>query len=459
MRISISGKGIHRREVAGVERLRELPSDWYAFTNLELIQLGSMPRQIDVVIVLDDRIVIADLKDWSGRITSDADRWFQDDRTVDTSPVKKILENVRIMASLLKGFLSKKAPRGSKVGRPQIPLIEGCVILTGRCDIRALPDLEKPRVFTIDEFCRVIQDKSLRSSRFAKPNWIDKAEPYTGGNSKWRPWLGEFFGSGGGYFKPSEKLYGDYRVVSDITYEHPRKLYSEYNVEEVTASRSAGLLRYWDFSQADPRYASEEARTEIAGREQNVIAFLIDRLPDLETVLIRPRVSDPNKGIHYWEVFEKRRQLRRLADFLKLHTIELTPAARVDLARTILSHVAGMHRLGAAHLDLGSHSIWMELPSVVRISHLVAAAYPELGTLGDRRYEFLASGTILPESILGGAVDHFRKDVFLLGVVAHMILFGSAPKSRTPGDPPTWDASVDTKGCIRAFASLDCEMP
>jgi hypothetical protein len=56
MRISISGKGIHRREVPGVEKLRTLPAEWYAFTNLELIQPGEMPRQLDVIIVLiDDR--------------------------------------------------------------------------------------------------------------------------------------------------------------------------------------------------------------------------------------------------------------------------------------------------------------------------------------------------------------------------------------------------------------------
>ena len=60
MRIHISGKGIHRREVPGIEKLRTLPSDWYAFTNLELIEAGAMPRQIDVVIVLDDRAMLID---------------------------------------------------------------------------------------------------------------------------------------------------------------------------------------------------------------------------------------------------------------------------------------------------------------------------------------------------------------------------------------------------------------
>ena len=203
------------------------------------------------------------------------------------------------------------------------------------------------------------------------------------------------------------------------------------------------MLRLWDFSQADPRYASEEARTEIAGREQNVIAYLIDRQPDLESVLIRPKIADPDKGIHYWEVFERRRQLRRLSEFLASHSDELTTSIRVDLARTLLSHVAAMHRVGAAHLDLGEHSVWMELPSSIRVSHLVASSYQELASLGARRFEFLAGGTVLPETIIEQEVDHFRKDVFLLAVVTHSILFGKPPVSSGPGEPPTWSPQAD----------------
>jgi hypothetical protein len=45
IKITISGKGIHRREISGIGKLRELPGYWYCFTNLELIEPGSMPRQ------------------------------------------------------------------------------------------------------------------------------------------------------------------------------------------------------------------------------------------------------------------------------------------------------------------------------------------------------------------------------------------------------------------------------
>jgi hypothetical protein len=454
MRINISGKGVHRREIPGIEKLRDLPSHWYAFTNLELIEAGSMPRQIDIVIVLDDRIIIADLKDWRGKITSDGDRWFQNDRSVDTSPVKKILENTRIMKGLLSGYLSKLAAKnGTKFNSWEVPLIEGCVILTGQCNFDGIAKLEQPRVFQIDEFCRIVQNSRERSSRFAEVRWIDRSNPLTASESKWRSCLASFFGTNGSYFRPLEKRYGDYRVISDKTHEHPKELYNEYDVEEVAASRSFGLLRLWDFSKADARYASEEGRSEIAGREQDVITYLIDRQPDLETVLIRPKIADPDKGIHYWEVFERRRQLRRLNEFIAAHASELSPTARLDLARVLLSQMAAMHRLGAAHLDIGSHSVWLELPSSVRLSHLVAASYPELKSLGDRRYEFLADGIPLPEDMIGGALDHYRKDVFLLAVAVHTILFGEPPRPKDAGDPPDWSIDIDSSDEFEALHS------
>ena len=245
---------------------------------------------------------------------------------------------------------------------------------------------------------------------------------------------------------PAEEALWRVRGHLGRDYKHPKDLFAEYDAEEPGATRNFGLLRLWDFSKANARYASPEGREDVAGREQQVLSYLVDRQPELESVVIRPKVADPDRGIHYWEVFERRRQLKRLAEFVSQRRDDLSPPVRVDLARILLSHVAALHRLGAAHLDLGEHSIWVELPATVRLSHFVAASYPELKTLGDRRYEFLGSGRPLPEDVLGGAIDHFRKDAFLLACVVHTLLFLRPPQPATVGDPPDWDASVDALG-------------
>lgn len=441
MKIRITGKGINKREVPGVAKLRQLlPDDWYSFTNLELIRAGATPREIDLVIVLDDRVLLADLKDWHGRITSDGSHWSQNDRVVGTSPVKKILDNARVLAGELRQYVKRTRP--PSLSPDAIPLVEGCVVLTGLSDSSALPEQERLRVFDIEDFCRMLPDARQRNRRLAEVNWIDRANPLVPHGTQWHSTLSAFFGTGGGYFRPLHRRFGDYVAVSEVTHEHPHKIYAEYDAEDSTENRSSGLLRIWDFGQV-PRYASAEGRDEIAGRERNVIAYLQERQPDLANVLLLPRDSDPEKPVHHWEVFERRRQLQRLGTFIVERADQFPPSVRVDLARTLLSHAAVLHRLGAAHLDIGPHSVWLEAPSQVRLSHLFAAHYPQMRSLGDRRYDFLAAVSPLPEDVLGETVDHFRKDTFRLACAVHAILFLKQPQSDSAHNPPDWNADID----------------
>ena len=55
MKIINKGRGIHQREVAGIERLKkELPETWIGFTNLEMA-LPRGAREIDLIIIAEDR--------------------------------------------------------------------------------------------------------------------------------------------------------------------------------------------------------------------------------------------------------------------------------------------------------------------------------------------------------------------------------------------------------------------
>ncbi|EBH8368453.1 helicase, partial [Salmonella enterica] len=90
-----------------------------------------------------------------------------------------------------------------------------------------------------------------------------------------------------------------------------------------------------------------------------------------------------------------------------------------------------LHDLGVAHRDISDHTIWLERPSKISISGFLTAYFPELGTVGSLRDQLRASKTILPEDSeigQGEASDPFRRDVYLLAVVIHHILFLQAPK-------------------------------
>lgn len=78
MRITNCGRGIHKREVKGIDRFRnELPSDWFGYTNIDLVIGLGQPREVDLVIVSPKRIFLIDLKDWNGRIETVNGHWFQ----------------------------------------------------------------------------------------------------------------------------------------------------------------------------------------------------------------------------------------------------------------------------------------------------------------------------------------------------------------------------------------------
>ena len=57
MKIINCGTGIHAREIRGVSLLSGLPAHWFAYTNLDLALAPGSSREIDVIIVAEDRIL------------------------------------------------------------------------------------------------------------------------------------------------------------------------------------------------------------------------------------------------------------------------------------------------------------------------------------------------------------------------------------------------------------------
>jgi Nuclease-related domain len=76
MEIRNQGQGVHAREIHGLGKLRHLPKEWYAYTNLEVSVGPGQYREIDAVMVTDDRVLLVDLKDWKQRITCGEGRWY-----------------------------------------------------------------------------------------------------------------------------------------------------------------------------------------------------------------------------------------------------------------------------------------------------------------------------------------------------------------------------------------------
>lgn len=438
MKITNCGRGVHKREIVGVTKLQTLPSHWYAYTNLDLAVSPGTSREIDVIMVADDRIFIIDLKDWGGRIESRDGRWLHNGRDCGPSPVGKIHDNAKNIFFLLAGHIQKHA---KKLG---VPKVQGFVVITADADLRGIAATEAGSVIRIDEFMKAIATPASRVKAFGAVARSFVDNPLTAAD--WKHQLSRFFNVQTGIFKPGQRRYGGFIATSDTAvFEHPAKIYAEYDAQDEKVAKVLGTLRVWDFTKADTRFQNEEGRAEIVGRERDVIAYLQDRSEECEHAILQPKAEDPDRGVSHWEVYDRRRRMKRLVDFATTETAELHRDGKIELARQILSKVKSLHLVDAAHLDVGAHSVWLQQPSTVKLSHLMAASYPQIQSLGKTRYQFLSSAKV-PEDVLGGSTEAKRKDVFLLGVVLHHLLFGRPPKSEDDTMPPEWSPLVDEPG-------------
>lgn len=435
MKIINCGTGIHAREITGVSLLANLPAHWFAYTNLDLAIAPATSREIDIIIVAEDRILIVDLKDWKGPIESRDGRWYNNGQDNGPSPVKKIAQNAREIYIQLDAHLKKHAK-----GKPfRVPKVQGLVVLTKNADLSGITESEKNSVMHVAAFTAALKSVPKRIATFgAAPPDAALTDP------AWKDQLAKFFNVAKGIFTPGRRMYGGFYASSSLpVFEHPNGVYAEFEASDERQSATLGILRLWDFTKAETRFQTEAGRSEIAGREQEVVAYLQDRSDDCENVIIDGRVRDPDYGTQYWEVYDRRRRLHRLLDFAGTELNDLGRPERIELARQLLAAVNALHIAEASHLDLGQHSIWLQRPSTVKLSHLMAASYPDMRSLGEARFQFLSTGR-LPEDEFGDEGTPKRRDVYLTAVAMHRILLGTSPKS--PNGFPEWDASIDALG-------------
>ncbi|HGE6133543.1 TPA: AAA domain-containing protein [Vibrio cholerae] len=441
MKIVNHGSGIHQREIKGIEFLnKNLPADWVGHTNLDL-SLPQGAREIDVVLFSADRIFLIDLKDGYGRYESLDGGWSLNGVPQSgQSPVKKILENARKVSNQLDRFLDERA-RQTKRPRLLTPKVVGVVVLTSSTDLSGISPTEELSVFTAQSFCKIVKDTRLRIGRFqAVASEFVSTPIYSEG---WRRHLDLFLNVKSGVFVPGMRKYGGYAASGSgaASYVAPSRIYQEFAVEDDTPAKTTGLLRVWDFSKAETRFQTKDGRLEIAGRERAIIGWLNDRNENCANAVLQPKAEDQERSPQYWEVYDQRRRMKRLSEFVRSELPQLRSSERIDVARQLLLQASYLHTYNAAHLNLADHCVWVALPSEVKLSHLMAARYPQAASLGDTRYQFLST-VKSPEEYFEQESTGEQRDVYHLGCLVHKILFGIPPS----GDPSEWDPSIDPDG-------------
>ena len=271
MKITNAGRGVHKREIKGIDRFRtDLPAEWYAFTNLDLVLGVGRTREIDVVLVSDRRIFLIDLKDWYGKISSVDGRWHLNGVDRDSSPVAKIAGITRDILPLLSAEF-KKRPETKNL---PLPRIEGLVVLTGKADRTDIAETEKAKVLTVDEFLAIVKDSVRERATFGNVPSEYISTPLT--DTSWKDRLHRFFNAGlNSPFQPGRRRFERFTAEDVPTFSHPLDIYREYEATEEGNKNNLGTLRLWDFTKCpDARFQNVEGRQEIAGREHIVYHWL-----------------------------------------------------------------------------------------------------------------------------------------------------------------------------------------
>ncbi|EPP5730128.1 nuclease-related domain-containing protein, partial [Vibrio cholerae] len=84
--LKVGGAGLHKSELRAVDKMeKSLQDSWQAYAGIVIADSqGSM--EIDCLIITHDRILVVELKEWNGSITSSNGIWYQNGRNRGKSP-------------------------------------------------------------------------------------------------------------------------------------------------------------------------------------------------------------------------------------------------------------------------------------------------------------------------------------------------------------------------------------
>ncbi|CNI68378.1 serine/threonine protein kinase [Yersinia rohdei] len=431
--IIVGGAGLHFSEVKAIHRMqKEFQNSWHAYAGLVIAHSqGSM--EIDCLIITHDRLLLVELKEWNGSITTQGGKWIQNGVNRGTSPYLIKREQAQKLKSLLRQELEHRLGYFLHV--------EAHVVLCGTATPENIPLTERPYVHTLDEFLELRNAKhydSIVQSGPLSQYFTDSGKPRPNSTLS-LPIISEFFD--GPKVKAKELNVGSFAAQRKTPwFKHRHGIYNEFKALD-NDNRSA-LIRRWDFSQLGTLHALQSTWVEIALRESRIGRFVRDHhlLRDYLLHSIHD-LSEEDVTEDVCELYELRRTYHRLDDIINSEAKSWDKTTRIDRVRALLAPFADLHGLKIAHRDIDSHNIWYaeDLQSML-VSGFGAAFFPEKGTISDHRRLLQSSPLSLPEDVMsesGELIDPFRIDVFMLGILAYQLCFGQDTLPLTD-DVPEW---------------------
>lgn len=406
--------GIQVAEKAALQAMENaFPRQWRGIAAFEIIQKGSGNKEIDLVLITDERVIVVELKNWNGLIESDGEIWLLNGRRMGRSPVKVTQLKEKILASLIR----------NRLGARQTPRVDTRVVLCGKTTGIKLPEEEAAYVINLDEFLRIKE-----AAHYRKQFPIPAPNPPSGYIDK----LDLFFASSA--FRPREFIYQGFRQDGKPVFSHPDGVFREFNATNVEDVNARALMRRWNFGVLGVSAGTQRDRAVVALREGRVLSYVESRNDELAKSLLQPLTSSSQDEVtvDHCELFRLPRKHSRLSEFINRFGGKLSIEDRVDIVKALLLRFAELHDIQVAHRDIGDHCIWVERPNNVMLSGFLTAFFPEAETVGGMRELVRAGRARVPDDMLSDEkATPFTRDVFLLGAASHILLFGEPPSEES----------------------------
>ena len=419
MKVIVKGSGLHRSETKALSRMEsELRDSWHAYASVLIMdQQGSM--EFDLIIVTHDRVLVVELKNWRGKLTSYDGNWHIDGKYRSKSPYHTKRDQALRLKNILQTHLSHD------LGYP--PFVEAHVVLCGEATPDHLPSSEQLYVHRLDNFLK-ISDSSVYDAIVQKVNLkfdgIGRQRPNHPDNLK-------FFD---GFFRGHRvelakfKVKG-YEAAETPDHQHELKLFAEYPATHEESRVRRAMIRRWDLDVLGILNREDSIWKKVISRENHLYNNASATNSLLQQYMLRPldAPDDDNIAVDCVAMYEVKQNTRRLSEFITLNSHKWSPDRKLDIVRALLAPFAELHSLGSAHRDIQPQNLWYSEDSAyILTSGYHAAFIPEKGTVKELSTLLRSSSTLIPEDVYGGEgepVNPFAKDVYLLALVAHKICF------------------------------------
>ncbi|MAR93435.1 MAG: hypothetical protein CMI03_03270 [Oceanospirillaceae bacterium] len=420
MKIIVKGMGLHGSETKAVSRMEaELRDSWHAYASVLICDSqGSM--EFDLIIITHDRVLVVELKNWRGNLTSYDGNWYIDGKFRSKSPYHTKRDQGYRLVNILRAELEHKLG--------YYPFVEAHVVLCGEATPDNLPASERNFVHTLDEFMK-IRDPDGYDAIITGPQKVkfDNVNRFRPNDETNRKHFDDFF-RGSRVELASFKVKG-YEAAEFPDYQHENNLFAEYPATHEKYHVQRAMIRRWDLTVLGLINREDSIWQKLVTREDHLYRMASATNSPLQQYMLRPIESpdEDNISADCVAMYEVKNNTRRLGDYIALNAHKWSPEQKFDIVRALLAPFAELHSMGAAHRDIHPQNLWYSEDSAyIQTSGFHASFLPEKGTVKDLSTLIKSSSSLTPEDVYGsdGEIQNpFARDVYLLAIVAHKICF------------------------------------